>query len=135
MTRPGAGSRGGFTLMEVLIAVVILGTLGVALANSLAQGARRATAAGAIGYRTAALNTEVSRITALPAGTLANGTTTQTLTTQPFPYTVTTVAATSGTRQTVTITVTPTGPRAIPAVTRTIERLAGSGGGSSPFGP
>lgn len=126
-------ARGGFTLIEVLIAVVILGTIGVALANSLAQGARRTVAAGAIGYRTAALNTEVSRVAALPSGTLTNGTTTRTVTTQPFPHTVTTVITTSGQRQTVTITITPTGARAIAAVTRAIERTIG--GTPSPFGP
>jgi prepilin-type N-terminal cleavage/methylation domain-containing protein len=125
-------ARSGFTLIEVLIAVVILGTIGVALANSLAQGARRTVAAGAIGYRTAALNTEVSRVAALPSGTLTNGTTIRTITTQPFPHTVTTVIATSGQRQTVTITITPTGARAIPPVTRAIERTIG--GTPSPFG-
>ncbi len=132
MNRPQS-RRSGFTLIEVLIAVVILGTIGVALANSLALGARRAVAAGAIGYRTAALNTEVSRIAALPPGSLANGTTTRSVTTQPFPHSVTTVAATSGLRQTVTITVTPTGARAIASVSRTIERVTGAA--ASPFGP
>jgi prepilin-type N-terminal cleavage/methylation domain-containing protein len=131
MSRPRA-ARGGFTLIEVLIAVVILGTIGVALANSLAQGARRTVAAGAIGYRTAALNTEVSRVAALPSGTLTNGTTVRTITTQPFPHTVTTVITTSGQRQTVTITITPTGARAITPVTRVIERTIG--GTPSPFG-
>lgn len=125
-------ARGGFTLIEVLIAVVILGTIGVALANSLASGARRTVAAGAIGYRTAALNTEVSRVAALPPGTLTDGTTVRTVTPQPFPHTVTTVITTSGQRQTVTITVTPTGARAIAPVTRAIERTIG--GTPSPFG-
>lgn len=130
----GRTAQRGFTLIEVLIAVVILGTIGVALANSLVQGARRTVAAGEIGYRTAALNTEVSRIAALPSGSLADGTTTQTVTALPFPHTVTTVAATSGTRQTVTITVTPTGVRPIAPVTRIIQRVVG-GGTPSPFGP
>jgi prepilin-type N-terminal cleavage/methylation domain-containing protein len=124
--------RGGFTLIEVLIAVVILGTIGVALANSLATGARRTVSAGAIGYRTAALNTEVSRVAALPPGLLTVGTTVRTITTQPFPHTITTTVATTGTRQTVTITVTPTGLRPIAAVTRTLERAIG--GTPSPFG-
>ncbi len=129
--RPSA--RGGFTLIEVLIAVVILGTVGVALANALAFGARRTIAAGEIGYRTAALNTEISRVAALPPGVLPNGTTTRTVTTQPFPYTITTTVSTSGFRQSVSVTVTPTGLRPIGAITRTIERV--SGAAPSPFGP
>jgi prepilin-type N-terminal cleavage/methylation domain-containing protein len=129
---PARSARSGFTLIEVLIAVVILGTIGVALSNSLAQGARRTVAAGAIGYRTAALNTEVSRVAALPSGTLTAGTTVRTDTTKPFPHTITTVIATSGQRQTVTITVTPTGARAIAAITRAIERTIGPT--PSPFG-
>lgn len=130
---PRPTTRGGFTLIEVLIAVVILGTVGIALGNALAYGARRTIAAGAIGYRTAALNTEVSRVAALPSGVLPTGTTTRTVTTQPFPHTISTTIATSGVRQTVTITVTPTGQRPIAAVTRTIERVTGAS--PSPFGP
>lgn len=133
MTAGRSKAQGGFTLIEVLIAVVILGTVGVALANALAFGARRTMAAGAIGYRTAALNTEISRVAALPPGVLPNGTTTRTVTTQPFPHTVATTVSTSGLRQTVTITVTPTGLRPIAAVTRAIERV--SGATPSPFGP
>lgn len=127
--------RRGFTLIEVLVAVVILGTIGVGLAGSLLTGAQAARASGTIAYRTAALNTEVSRVTALPAGALANGTTTRTVTAQPFPYSVTVAATTSGTLQTVTITVTPTGPRALPAVSRTLDRATGLSSGPNPFNP
>lgn len=127
-------SRGGFTLIEVLVAVAILGLLAVGLTGTLLRGARQAQSAGSVGYRTAALNTEVSRVAALPAGALAAGTTTRTVTTQPFPHTVTTTVATSGTLQTVTITVTPTGQRAIAAASTVIERTT-SGAGASPFLP
>lgn len=127
--------RRGFTLIEVLVAVVILGTVGVGLAGSLLTGAQAARASGTIAYRTAALNTEVSRVAALPVGTLANGTTTRTVTAQPFPYTVTIVAATTGTLQSVNITVTPTGPRALAPVSRTLDRATGLSSGPNPFNP
>jgi prepilin-type N-terminal cleavage/methylation domain-containing protein len=134
MSRPACRPRGGFTLIEVLIAIVILGSVGVGIAQLMFTSARRSASAGAVAYRSAALATEVSRITALPAASLADGTTTQTVSSQPFPHTLTTVAATSGGLQTVTITVTPGGTRAIAARSRTITRAA-SGAATSPFGP
>jgi prepilin-type N-terminal cleavage/methylation domain-containing protein len=133
MARKPVRHRGGFTLIEVLIAIVILGSVGVGIAQLMFTSATRSTNAGAISYRAAALATEVSRITALPAASLANGTTTRSITTRPFPHTVTTVASTASGLQTVTITITPTGPKAIPARSRTISR-AMSTTGPNPFG-
>lgn len=126
--------RRGFTLIELLIAIVILGTVGVGLARMMTIAARSSANSGAVSYRAAALNTEVSRVAALPPGTLSDGTTTRTVTTQPFPHTVTTTAVTASGVQTVTITVTPTGPRAIGARSRTLTRAAGGTGGN-PFNP
>jgi prepilin-type N-terminal cleavage/methylation domain-containing protein len=132
MGRPRSRRRGGFTLIEILIAIVILGGVGVGIAQLMFTSATRSRNAGAMAYRAAALQAEVSRITALPAQSLANGTTTRTVATQPFPHTVTTVAATASGLQTVTITITPTGPRAIAARSRTVVRAA-SGAATSPF--
>lgn len=132
--RTHRGRRGGFTLVEILIAIVILGTVGVGLAQLMVTAARRATSSGDAAYRAAALGAEVSRVTALPAGSLADGTTTTTVTAEPFPHVLTTTAATAGSVQTVTITVTPTGTRAIAARSRTITRLVGSVS-TNPFSP
>ena len=132
MPRRPSRRRGGFTLIEILIAIVILGSVGVGIAKLMFTSATRSGNAGAIAYRAAALSTEVSRVTAIPATTLADGTTTRTVTAQPFPHTVTTVAATASGLQTVTITITPTGARAIPARSRTVIRAA-SGAATSPF--
>lgn len=126
--------RKGFTLIEILVAIVILGTVGIGIVGLLLTSARRARDAGAISYRTGALAAEVSRVTAIPAGTtIANGTVTTTVTALPFPHTVSTVTSTSGTTQTIVITVTPTGPRAIPAISRTLTRTLGAT--SNPFNP
>lgn len=125
--------RAGFTLIEILVSVIILGTVGMGLAGLSLTAARRSATSGAVAYRAAALNAEVSRITAIPAGGLSDGTTTRTVTSQPFPYTMTTLAATSGNVQTVTITITPTGQRAIGGRSRTITRSTSSG--SNPFAP
>jgi prepilin-type N-terminal cleavage/methylation domain-containing protein len=133
MSRRAKHRRGGFTLIEVLIAIVILGSVGVGIAQLMFTSATRSGNAGAISYRAAALATEVNRITALPASSLVDGTTTRTIADRPFPHTVTTVAATASGMQTVTITVTPTGPKAIAARSRTISR-AMSTTGPNPFG-
>lgn len=130
--RTGRHQR-GFTLIEILIAIVILGTVGVGLARLMMTASTRATTSGAVSYRAAALNAEVSRVAALPPGSLADGTTTRTVTAQPFPHTVTTVATTASGLQTVTITITPTGSRAIPARSRTLTRAASAS--YNPFNP
>ncbi len=132
MRHRGRSDRRGFTLIELLIAIVILGTIGVGLARMMMITSTRATNSGAVSYRAAALNAEVSRVTALPAGSLTDGTTTRTVTARPFPHTVTTAASTASGVQTVTITITPTGTRAIPARSRTITRAAGLAA-TSPF--
>jgi prepilin-type N-terminal cleavage/methylation domain-containing protein len=126
--------RKGFTLIEILVAIVILGTVGIGIVGLLLTAARRARDAGAISDRTGALAAEVSRVTAIPSATaIANGTVTTTVTAQPFPHTITTVTSTSGTTQTIVITVIPTGPRAIATVTRTLTRTRGAT--TNPFNP
>ncbi len=116
----------GFTLIEVLIAIVILGAMAGGLSAMLLTSGRQARDTGKLAYQAAVLNAEVSRVTAIPAGSLANGTVTTTVTGLPLAYTMTTVAATSGSTQTVTITLTPTGTRPIGAITRVILRKPGS---------
>jgi prepilin-type N-terminal cleavage/methylation domain-containing protein len=131
MIRTRRGSARGFTLLEVLIAVVILGFVAVGLARLLVTGSQRADDAGAVGYRTAALAAEVARVTAAPPGTLVDGTITRSVTTPPFLYTASTTVTTSGVTQTITITITPNGPRPIDPVTRIIQRITTCG--ANPF--
>lgn len=124
------GKRHGFTLIEVLIAIVILGAMAGGLSSLLITSGKQARDTGKLSYRAAVLNAEVSRITAIPPGDLADGTMTRTVTALPLAYTITTVAATASGTQTVTITLTPTGVRPIGALTRVIRR---KGGSNNPF--
>ncbi len=80
MNRRPTRRRGGFTLIEILVAIVIHGSVGDGIAQLMFTSANRSTNAGAISYRAAALPTEVSRITALPPASLADGSTTRTVT-------------------------------------------------------
>lgn len=124
--------RRGFTLIEVLVALVILGAMAGGLSALLLTSGRQARDTGKLAYRAAILNAEVSRLTAIPAGSLDDGTVTRTVTGLPLAYTITSVAATSSGTQTVTITLTPSGTRPIGALTRVITR---EGGISNPFNP
>lgn len=123
-------NRDGFTLVEVMIALVIFAVLAAPLSRLLVITSRQSRGAGDLSYRAAALNAEVSRVTAIPPGQLADGTATRTVADQPFSYTVTSTAVTAGGTQTVTITVTPTGAQAINGLTRVITR---KGGNTNPF--
>lgn len=123
-------NRDGFTLIEVMIALVIVAVLAAPLTRLLISTGRQSRQAGMVAHRAAALNSEVSRITAIPAGQLADGSVTRTITELPFPHTVTTTAVTAGGTQTITITLVPTGEQAIGGLTRVITR---KGGNPNPF--
>lgn len=129
--RGPASGNGGLSLLELLLAVVILGLAAAGMGKVMVGAAQSGRMAGAIGYRTAVLNTEVARVLAAPYDALADGTTIATVTTPPFPYRLTSVVLTSGTTKTVTITVTPLGERVIPAVVRSVQRSIAT---VSPFG-
>lgn len=131
MRRRTPNTEAGFSLIEVLMSIVILGVVGIGLVQSLAVASLRTRSSGDLAFRAATLSSEVSRISAIPDGMLPDTTMTTTVTTEPFPHTVSTTAVTSGTVQTVTIIVTPTGPRALGAMSRTLVRRAGSS--PSPF--
>jgi prepilin-type N-terminal cleavage/methylation domain-containing protein len=122
--------RAGLSLLELLIAVVVLGIAGAGLGKLMLGAAKAGGIAGAIGYRTAVLHGEIARVTAALPGSIPDGTTLTVVTTLPFPYRLTSTAVTVGRTQTVTITVQPTGARAISAVVRTVQRTLTA----SPFG-
>jgi len=110
------------TLVEVMLATTILGLVAIGIAGLLIRSSQLSRQAASLGYRTAVLNAEVSRITAAPPGSLTNGTTVTVGTALPFRYTLTVTIATTGAIQTVTIVLTPTVSGAIAQVTRTLQR-------------
>jgi prepilin-type N-terminal cleavage/methylation domain-containing protein len=103
-------SRGGFTLVEVLVSITLLSVASLALGTLLFRAARQANATSAGSYQTATLSGEAGRFDALPFDLLTAGTTCVTVTTPPFPHTrCTTVNNVSAKVKQVIIVVTPAG--------------------------
>lgn len=109
-TRPPAGNRGGFTLVEVMVSMTMLSVASLSLGTLLFKAARMANATSAASYQTATLAGTAGRFDALPFDSLAAGTSCTTVTAQPFPHTqCTTVNNVSSKVKTVIIVVTPSG--------------------------
>ncbi len=115
--------RNGFTLIEVMFSVMILGVGSLALGTLLLRGARAATAASAVTYQTAALSAEVGRLGAVPFNQLAAGTTCVNVTTGPFLHNrCATIVDVSAKIRQVTVTVTPTASVTLEPLSNSFER-------------
>jgi prepilin-type N-terminal cleavage/methylation domain-containing protein len=100
----------GFTLVEVLVALVLVSVCSVGLGRLMFQAARTARVSGSATYQTAAMSAEVARLDAVPFDSVAAGTTCTTVTTPPFPHTrCTTVNNLSSKVKQVIVVVTPSG--------------------------
>jgi prepilin-type N-terminal cleavage/methylation domain-containing protein len=78
-------TRRGFTLIELVVTVVVLGVLLAGAAALMLRTYRGGTQTTATAQRTAALMSEVSRLAALPYGYLTSGTTCDTVVGSTFP--------------------------------------------------
>lgn len=87
--REQSNARRGFSLIELLIAVVMLAVVVTSLAGLAGTMARRARRVSGKAYQTGLLTQEVDRAVAVPIESLAvrlGQTTVDTPVTQPFPY-------------------------------------------------
>src|SRR5262249_27953459 len=101
-------SSGGFTLVEIMISMVILGIVALSLAPLMLRSSHSATSVAGATYQSAVMSTEVTRLNAIKFDLLTVGTTCVTVTAQPLPYTkCTTVTSISATQRRVTVIVTP----------------------------
>jgi prepilin-type N-terminal cleavage/methylation domain-containing protein len=122
-TSPPPSPTAGFTLVEIMVAMLILGLTAVSLAPLMLRASRTAVGTEGMLYENAILSTEIGRLTALPYEALPTGTTCVTVTTRPLPHTrCTTVSTLSTTASRISVVVTPSGNTLIKPDTVTFER-------------
>lgn len=92
--RPGIRSRrGGFILMEVIVAMTLLALIMTPLAAMVFKITARSHRSVGNTYRNAVVMEQVNLLESLPYDSLAEGTTTTTVTTAPYPHTRTVTIA------------------------------------------
>jgi hypothetical protein len=111
--RRRSGKRGGFILMEVIVAMTLLALIMTPLAAMVFKITVRSHRSIGNTYRNAVIMKEVNLLESLPYDSLAAGTTTTTVTTKPYPYTKTLTVAEYYSRfflkgKTVQLVITPT---------------------------
>ena len=120
--RPATPRRSGFTLVEVIVALGLFGVSMTAIAALTFAVTRQAADTADNVERTAALEARVNDLYSIPWTAIDARVGCTTITIQPFPRTeCITVANTSATRKSVTLTVTPT-DHSVAARSVTLER-------------
>ncbi len=104
-----ARKRGGFVLLEVIVAMIILSIVLSSLAALMFRVSRGAFLSTGGAYRNGVLLQEVNRLEALPYDSLALGTTTSSVSALPYPHTTQITITNPATNQKlVKILITPT---------------------------
>jgi prepilin-type N-terminal cleavage/methylation domain-containing protein len=122
-------SRGGFTLVEVMVSMTMLAVASLALGSLLFRAARQANATSTASYQTATLAGEAARLDAIPFDLLTAGTTCATVTGGSFPHSkCTTVNNISAKVKQVIIVVSPSGNTLMhPDTTIVTRTISGNG--------
>ena len=134
--RARTAPRQGFILLEVLVAMVLLGLVLSTLAAMMFAVAKRSITSTGSSYRNAILMQEVNRLEALPFDSLALGTTSVTVGTMPYPHTrIVTVTTISDKAKQVQLVITPSivaykpdtvkFSRTLPATTTALDQPTG----------
>lgn len=101
-------ARIGMSIVEVMVAMMLLGTATVAMAGMSLTVARRAQANDLATKRTALLQQQMNRLQALPYDSLASKAGTVNVLTGPLPHKRRIFISASGSRTRVTIQIIPT---------------------------
>lgn len=113
----------GFTLIEAMIAIVVVAIISLSLTPIMVYEARRERIATAATYRWALSAESINRVNSIPAALLSQGTTCDTAAALPIRFERCIVAVnTTSRKQTVTVTVLPMDYNWIPGDTVVIER-------------
>lgn len=119
----------GFTLIEAMIAIVVVAIISLSLTPVMVYESRRERIATAATYRWALSAESINRVNSIPAALLAVGNTCDTAAALPIQFSrCITVVNTTARLQTVTVTVLPIGYRWIPGDTTVIQRANNVGG-------
>ncbi len=129
--------RGGFSLLEVLVAITMMAIVSIMLTPVLAARARRERVAAAATYRWALTAEAINRINATPASELVAGVTCDTAVALPIQFARCITTTNVSTRlQRVTVVVLPLNLSWIPGDTVALERANNIGpldmGGGGP---
>jgi Tfp pilus assembly protein PilV len=113
--RRRAGKRGGFILMEVIVAMTLLALIMTPLAAMVFKITVRSHRSIGNTYRNAVVMQEVNLLESLPYDSIPTGTTTTTVTDKTYPYTKTLTVAQYYSRfmlkgKTVLLVIAPTNP-------------------------
>ena len=128
MMRTPRRARRGFSVIEVLVAIVLFGIASVALAGLTMRTAKRNTLSSVRSYQTVFLSSELARVTALPTAALVPGTTCDTTTSAPWAYQrCTTVTNVTARQQQVRVIVQPLVAGLVTPDTVTIDRASNVG--------
>ena len=128
--------REGFILLEVLVAMVLLGLVLSTLAAMMFAVAKRSITSTGSSYRNAILMQEVNRLEALPYDSLSVGSSSVTVSAMPYPHTrVVTVSTISDKAKQVQLVITPSiaaykpdtvkFSRTLPATTTVLDQPTG----------
>jgi Tfp pilus assembly protein PilV len=101
-------TRAGMSVVEIMVAMMLFGTVTVAMAGLSLAVARRADANDVFTKRTAVLQQQMNRLQALPYDSVLAKAGSTTVTSGPFPHTRVITVSPSGSRTRVTIQITPT---------------------------
>jgi hypothetical protein len=121
--------RKGFILMEVVVAMTLLALLLTPLAAMVFKITARSHTIIGNTYRNGVLMEQVNLLESLPYDSLATGTTTSTITSMPYPRTVSVIVSVYYTKyqlkgKKVTLIITPTNPLYRPDTTKFIRSSA-----------
>jgi hypothetical protein len=111
MRRPSARSlprvRRGVSVVEILVALTLFGTVAVAMGGLSLVVARRADANDVFTKRTAVIQQQMNWLQALPYDSVVKKEGTTEVTDGPFPHTREVMVEQNGTRTRVTVKITP----------------------------
>jgi prepilin-type N-terminal cleavage/methylation domain-containing protein len=111
--------RSGVSLVEVLVAIVLMGTVLTSLAGLTFTAARQSVRVAGSTYRQAVIQQEANRVAALPFASLTGLSGCRTVSSGTFPHTVCiTVTTVSAVRRQVQVVVTPSQPGVRPDTLR-----------------